>query len=277
MALVAGAALATLAVFGRWADDEDLATSTLLQWRFALGAAALAAAGYLRASVPARTRLLLVAAGGIYTVQTSFYFAGLARISAGTTALLLYLSPAFVILYGRLLGRRTPAQQAVAVVVALAGLVVILGVPSSADASLSGVLFAAAAGATFAGYALLVEIAFADVSPIVVAAHSMVGAAIGFVVVDLVDGGFPVLPSSGPQWALVFGIAVVPTILAIPLLFGAIGRIGAGPTAVIATSEPAFTVLYAAVLLDEPPRPTQLIGGALILVAALLAQRSPHS
>jgi D-xylose transport system permease protein len=41
------------------------------------------------------TRWMIVM-GLIYTTQTSFYLGALDRISAGTTALLLYLAPAFV-------------------------------------------------------------------------------------------------------------------------------------------------------------------------------------
>ncbi len=274
MALTAGACFATLAVFGRLADDHGLASGTLLQWRFGAAAVILAAWGHLTTAMPARTRLALLGSGLIYTVQTSLYFAGLARITAGTTALLLYLSPAFVIVYGLVIGRRPTLLHVIAVVTAVAGLAVVVGVPSGADASVTGLLAGLGAGATFGVYVLLGELVFDGVPPLVTAAHSMAGACVGFVLVDLVEHGGLDLPGGSSQWAVVAGVVVVPTLLAIPLLFGAVERIGAGLTALIATTEPVFTVLFGAWFLDEAPGVNQVVGGALILAAALLAQRS---
>lgn len=274
LAAVAAAGFASLAVFGRWALEDGMRANTLLQWRFGLAALALALVGAFGASIPTRTRLVLLGSGFVYTAQTSFYFAALDRISAGTTALLLYLSPAFVVLYSLVLGRRPGRAQVVAVGLALAGSAVILGGPSPADGSAAGLIYATAAGATFAVYLLLGELAFANVPPLTTAAHSMAGAVIGFVAVDLVAVGRLDLPSGGRQWLLVLAVVVVPTILAIPMLFAAIARIGAGPTAIIATAEPAFTLVFAAMFLAEPVRGIQAVGGALILAAAVLAQRA---
>jgi drug/metabolite transporter (DMT)-like permease len=61
----------------------------------------------------------------------------------------------------------------------------------------------------------------------------------------------------------------------VPLLFMAIRRIGAARTSVLATTEPLWTVLLAFLVLDEPLRAGTLVGGALILAGALLAQRTP--
>ena len=102
----------------------------------------------------------------------------------------------------------------------------------------------------------------------------MLGACVGFVVVDLVDHGGLDLPSGSSQWAVVAAVVVLPTLVAIPLLFAAVERIGAGLTALIATTEPVFTVFFGALFLDEEPAANQVVGGALILFAAVLAQRS---
>lgn len=272
--VLSAAAFATLAIFGRLATDDGMRSNTLLQWRFGLAAVALAAIGALGVSMPRRTRALLLGSGLVYTMQTSFYFAALDRISAGTTALLLYLAPAFVVLYSALLGRRPNRLQIIGVVAALAGLGVILGAPSSADASWAGLAFGAAAGATLAGYMLLGELAFAGIPPLSIAAHSMAGAVVGFCSLDVITQGHLDLPDGERQWILVAAVVVIPTLIAIPLLFAAIGAIGAAPTAVISTAEPAFTLILAALLLSEPMRATQLLGGTLIVAAAIIAQRS---
>ncbi len=274
LVVVSAAAFATLAIFGKLAADEGLRSNTLLQWRFGLAALALGAIGAFRASIPLRTRALLVGSGFVYTAQTGFYFASLGRITAGTTALLLYLAPAFVVLYSALLGRRPGRLQTIGVVVALGGLAVILGTPSVADASASGLAYGAAAGATLAAYMLLGEVAFGGVPPLSIAAHSMSGAVVGFSVLDVATQGHLDRPTGPTQWAIVAAVVVIPTLISIPLMFAAIQTIGAGPTAVISTAEPAFTLVFAAIVLSEPMRPMQLLGGALILGAAIIAQRS---
>jgi drug/metabolite transporter (DMT)-like permease len=270
IAVVAAAAFASLAILGRWA----LRGSTLLQWRFLLAALVLVPFGVFRTPLPRRTRLVLLGSGFVYTAQTSFYFQSLDRITAGTTALLLYLSPAFIVGYSMLLGRRPSRGQTIATFLALAGLAVILGGPSAADADAIGLAFGAAAGATFAGYLLLGELAFGGVPPLTITAYSMAGAVIGFTVLELIIERELTVPSGTRQWLLVAAVVVVPTLLAIPMMFAAIARIGAGPTAIISTSEPAFTLAFAAVLLAEPIRLPQLLGGVLILGAAVLAQRT---
>lgn len=274
IAFVAAAAFASLAIIGRWAFDAGLRGSTLLQWRFGLAALVLVPFGVFRTPLPRRTRLVLLGSGFVYTAQTSFYFQSLERITAGTTALLLYLSPAFIVVYSIILGRRPSRGQTIATFLALTGLAVILGGPSAEDASAIGLAFGAAAGATFAGYLLLGELAFGGVPPLTIAAHSMAGAAIGFTVLELIGNGGLTVPAGTRQWLLVAAVVTIPTLFSMPLMFAAIARIGAGPTAIISTSEPAFTLLFAAVLLAEPVRTPQLLGGVLILGAAVLAQRS---
>ncbi len=274
LALVSAVAFATVALFGRMALEIGLRPETLLQWRFGIAGLALAGAGMLRYPVPVRLRVLLFGSGLIYTAQTSFYFGALERITAGTTSLLLYLAPVFVVAYSRLLGRRPTRLQLVAVAIGLAGLVVIAGLPSAADADANGLALGAAAGATFAGYIMAGGRLFGAIPAPVTAAHSMLGAAVGFVSLDLFAGRGIDLPVGADQWWVVAGIVVIPTLVAIPLLFAAVARIGAGPTAIISNAEPVATVVLGAVFLAEPVRPVQFIGGGLILTAALLAQRS---
>lgn len=274
MAVVSAAAFGTLAILGKLGFDAGLSSATLLQWRFGAAALVLIAAGRLRHPLAPRLRLLLLGSGFVYTAQTGFFFAALERITAGTTALLLYLAPVFIVLYSLLLRRRPSRGQLVAVAVGVAGLIVIVGLPSQADANAAGLAAGAAAGATFAAYALSAEILFAGIPPLVITAHSVAGAAVGFVVVDLVRTGGIALPVGVEQWAIVAGAVAIPTLISIPLLFGAIARIGAGATAVISNTEPVFTLVLAATVLGEVVNWTQVVGGALILAGAFLAQRS---
>jgi drug/metabolite transporter (DMT)-like permease len=276
LAVVAAAAFSTLAIFGRLAVDGGMRANTLLQWRFGIAAVVLAGAGHLSGRLGARRRLVLLAGGLLYTLQTSLYFAALARITAGTTAFLLYLAPSFVILYAWVLGRPPTRQRLLAVALATAGLLVIAGVPGEADRSAVGIALGLGAGATYAAYLLAGEMLMAGVPPLTIAAHSSVGAALGFVALDLVGGRGLEPPTGSREWLLVGAVVLIPTLLAIPAVFAAIDRIGAAPTAIITTLEPVFTALLAWAVLAEAIRPAQALGGLLILAGAVLARSRPR-
>ncbi|WP_346763197.1 DMT family transporter [Deinococcus sp. Arct2-2] len=84
-----------------------LTTPTLLSWRRGLAALLPFALGFGR--LPLRMRAELFPLSAIYTASTVPYFMALARISASTAALLVYIAPACVLLYG-LLARVRPLR-----------------------------------------------------------------------------------------------------------------------------------------------------------------------
>lgn len=272
LAVLAAFSFSTLGVWGKLAAATGLPSETLLAWRFGIVAAALSAAGSLGRSLPGRTRLLLLGFGLAYMVQTSFFFAALEYVSAVTTGLLLYVCPAFVVLYAWLLGRRPEPAQLLAILVASSGLVIVIGLPGPADRSAVGIAFALAAAASYGGYLLASERLLRGLPPFTVTAHLSLGSVAGFALLGAAGGRLRV-PSGLDEWALVGAVTVVPTLVALPAMFGAISRVGAARTAILLTLEPAFTLLVAWAALGEPLGAAQLIGGALILTGAALAQR----
>jgi drug/metabolite transporter (DMT)-like permease len=271
LALLSAAAFATLAVWARLADAVGLPTETLLTWRFALAALALLLLPGTRAGLPWRTRLLMLGFGAWYTLQTALYFGTLSRITAGTSALLLYLAPVFVVLLAWLMGRRPSRMGLAALSLTVAGLAVVIGLPGDGDRDGLGVLLGVCTGAAYAAYLLGSERLLGALPPLTVTAHVSAGAALGFALLGLLGGTLGV-PSSAGAWGVVAGAVVFPTLVALPALFGALSRLGATRTSILATTEPIWTVLLAALLLGEAARPVQLAGGLLILLGAALAQ-----
>jgi drug/metabolite transporter (DMT)-like permease len=51
--------------------------------------------------------------------------------------------------------------------------------------------------------------------------------------------------------------------------------LGAPRAAIISTLEPVVGIILAAILLAELPTPLQIVGGACIVVAAIVVQRRP--
>jgi drug/metabolite transporter (DMT)-like permease len=81
----------------------------------------------------------------------------------------------------------------------------------------------------------------------------------------------------GAAWPGLLAIGAVSTFLAIQGFYAGAQRIGAAQAALLSTIEPVWTITLAALLLRESLSPIQFAGGALILVAVVVAQTGPGS
>ncbi len=269
LALVSAVASGSLGILGKAAASLGMGTPTLLSWRFGLTAALLFALGAGRVGRGERVRLLVV--GAMYAMSTVAYFTALGRVSAGTAGLLVYVAPAFVVLYGALLGTRPTVGQVGALVLALAGLGVVVGLPGAADADALGLAAGGAAGALYGGFVFASGRLAAGSAPLTVTAHVALVCALTFAALGFAHGT-PGVPSGAAQWTVVVAMIVAPTLVAIPALLGAVRRIGGTRASLLATTDPLWTLLFAALFLGEGVGASQLLGGALILSGSALAQ-----
>lgn len=270
LALVAALSFATLGVWGKLAGEAGLGTFEVLAWRFGLVAAVLLPLAGRGLTLRARGPLL--GAGVVYVLATFCYFGALGRITAGATGLLLYLAPAFVILFGWLAGRRPGAARLGAVALAALGLGLVVGLPGTSDRDPLGLALGAGAGALYAAYLLASEHWLRGVTPLAATGHLALVGAVAFGGLAGARGELGV-PEDAAQWGVVLGMAALPTLIAVPALYGAVARLGAARASLLGTLEPLFTVGLAFLVLGEPLRPAMLLGGALILAGAALAQK----
>jgi drug/metabolite transporter (DMT)-like permease len=264
LSLLSALSFSTLGIWGKLASEVGLNSFTALAWRF-VGVAVLLIPLTSR-GLTWRARGKMAGVGVVYALATTLYF------GAGTTSLLLYLAPAFVVLLGWLLLGRTPGgRQLGAVALAGAGLALVIGIPGAGDQNALGLGLAAGAGFLYAVYLLASERWLLGVSPLAATAHMALVSGVWFTVLAGAGGQLSV-PNTWPQWGVIGGMALVSTIVAVPALYGAIARLGAARASLLGTLEPLFTVLLAFLILGEPLRPAVLLGGLLILGGAVLAQ-----
>jgi drug/metabolite transporter (DMT)-like permease len=288
--LVALAALCfgTLGPVTRFADEAGVGPLAIVAWRAGIGGLAmLLLLGVLRGTagrgvlslrtLPARDRWF-VAGGSIANLILNLaMFIAFVRIEIGLALLVFYSYPAFVAVASVIwFGERLDAVRWGALGVSMLGLVMTLA--GSGDiGQLDGLgigLSIMAAGAQ-AFYVLAARHGFARIPPIEAAATTMTVASLGYVVIALVTGS-----AGGLLAPLASSVALIPVLLAgtigaaIPTLcfITGIRILGAPRAAILATLEPVVGVALAAVLLNEQPAALQLVGGALILVAAVLLQ-----
>lgn len=270
LAVLSALGFSTLALWGKFAGRLGFDSSSLNVLRFGIAGLILLALGFGRRADRARIgRLLLL--GVWYASNTWLYFQALARISAGVAAILVYLAPAFVIVIRWALGQHPGARQLQALGLVSAGLLVIVGLPGPQDANALGLTCGALAGAFYGAYLVFTERALPGVPPLQQTTFGALGTAATFTAFALLGGRLEPPPTAS-AWAIVAGIVVFPTLLALPTLYGSIARIGAARASILSSLEPVFAVVLAWVFLGEPLSVSSAVGGGLILSGAVLAQ-----
>jgi len=279
LCLMSAACFATLGVFGKLAGDAGANISTLLLVRF--GLAALAFWLVLRATggwaalrrLPRRvvvTGLGLGAAG--YSLQSTLFFAAIDRLEVSLVSLLLYTYPAFVTVAALALGRAQPSLRiTAALVVASAGLALVLLAAGTGAFDLVGALFALTASVTYTTYILISDRIIGAVDPFALSTLVLTGATASFAVAGVTTGSLD-LSLSADAWLWLVLIALVSTVVAVAAFFAGLRRVGPSEAAILSTFEPVVTVVLAFLVLGERLNAAQLAGAVLVLGAVIVLQ-----
>ena len=262
-----------MAIFGKVAYAQGIPLDSLLFLRFAIAGAVMAGWMLITRQAWPRGRSLagLALMGGVgYVGQSWCYFSALSHASAGLTALLLYLFPVIVTVLHAVLARRMLRPlRAAAVLVALAGTALTIG--GNVEGQALGVAFGIAAALIYALYIIVGERVTAGIGAIPAATVIMLASAVSSALIVLGRGfAAPVTPTG---WVAVLAIALVCTVVAITAFFAGLSRLGAPDASTLSTLEPLATIVLAAVFLGERISFTQMLGGTIILAAAIVLAR----
>ena len=278
LCLASAVAFGGMAIFGKLAYDEGATVGTLLSVRFLLAAAlfwALVAASGGGARLRTLTRrdlAIALALGGIgYSAQAGAFFSALERLDASLLSLLLYTFPAMVTVAAIVLGReRGNRRTAVALVVASAGLVLVLAGAGTGALDPLGTLLGLTAAVVYSTYILSSQGITERIGPLLLSALVCTGAATTLTLVAGIGGSLRLGDVSATGYGWLAGIAVVSTVGAVGLFFAGLQRVGPSSASILSTAEPLTTVLLAFLVFGESLSPVQLSGGALVLGAVLL-------
>ncbi|MFI7241175.1 EamA family transporter [Streptomyces qinglanensis] len=220
------------------------------------------------------------------------YFTALSRIPVGVALLIEYLAPALVLLWVRFVQRRAVSRAAaVGMVLAVGGLSCVVEVWSGLRLDGLGLLLALGAACCQVGYFVLsdhgstAEGDHATRPPAdpagVIAYGLLIGALALTVVARPWHTDWSVLADSAPlHGTAVHGLALLAWIVlvatATAYLTGVVSvrRLSPPVAGVVACLEAVVATVLAWVLLREHLSAVQLAGGALVLLGALVAQRS---
>lgn len=287
LVLFSAACFGAMAVFGKLAFAAGVTTDALVLLRFTAAALLLGALLLLRPSLrrgpeaegrprwPAVLVALGLGAFG-YAVQASLYFAALERLDVPLVALVLYTFPVMVTLGAVALGReRLTGTRVVALVTATAGTSLVLAGAGVVGFDVVGVLLAFGAAVTYTVYILVSDTVLHRLPPVVLTTLVMTGAATALALRSAVTGGIA-LSFGAEGWFWIGCIVVVSTVLAVLSFFAGLKRTGASTTSILSTFEPVVSAALAAAVLGEVLAPVQLLGGALVLAAAVVVSVRPR-
>jgi len=293
---LAAACFGTLGPLSRFAGDAGVDSLTLVTWRAVLGALVVTAYITFRLlsagvrpvsfrSLPVRDRRFMLAAAATNMVLNLAAFIAFERITIALTLLVFYLYPAGVALVSTAwFGERLGRVRWTALAVSLGGMALVVagaGPLGDVDALGIGLAFIAAMAQVF--YVLAARHGFAHVPGPQAAALTMGGAAVLYLLIGVGLAATGVGSADALAQPLASRDAIAPVVLAgvigagIPTLafITGIRRLGPSQAAILATLEPVVGVALAAWLLAEQPAPVQVVGGGLILGAAILLQLRP--
>ncbi|WP_282692078.1 DMT family transporter [Streptomyces sp. CC208A] len=214
----------------------------------------------------------------------AFYFASLSRIPVGVALLIEYLAPALVLGWVRFVQRR-PVTRAAAlgVVLAVVGLACVVQVWSGLSLDLLGLLLALAAACCQVGYFVLSDQGTDEAEPAdplgVIAYGLLIGALVLTAVArpwgmdgEVLAGRADLDGTSVPAWLLLGWIVLIATVLAYVTGVVTVRRLSPQVAGVVACLEAVVATVLAWVLLGEHLEAPQLLGGALVLGGAFIAQ-----
>lgn len=290
VALASSAAFATSGAFakslliGGWAPGAVVTLRISIAALVLLVPAVYALRG--RWGVLRRNARLVVGYGltGVAGCQLAYFYA-VSHLSVGVALLLEYLAPVLIVGWLWLRSRRAPRRlTVVGVVLAVAGLALVLDVMGGMRLSTAGLLWGLAAAVCLVLYFLIVDQVDEELPPISLAASGLVVGAVvlllaGLVgVLDTTRGASTVLLGSTtvPWWVPVLVISLVAAAFAYVTGVAAVRMLGAKVASFVALTEVLFAVGFAWLVLGELPTSIQLVGGALI-VAGLVAVRADEA
>jgi drug/metabolite transporter (DMT)-like permease len=251
-----------------------------------LGALVLFAAVRLQhrsIGIPAGRTRLHVAVAGCLNIAGFTVLSSIGQLGSTTSRVIIlaYTMPIWACLMAMpILGERLDRIRVVALVLCVGGIAVLIS-PLVAAGVPSGLLFALAAGVSWAAGTIYLKWARIAADPIATAAWQLVAAlVVTAATVPLFEGGFYFRPIElGTLVALLFS-GTVGSGLAYFLWFAAVQRLPATIASLGTLSVPVIGIAASALVLGERPTAADYVGCALILAAAacvLLVPSAPSS
>jgi DME family drug/metabolite transporter len=213
---------------------------------------------------------------GVLGVAASnyFYYLAIQKTNVATAIIVQYTAPVWVLLYTVARGQQRPTlQRVVAVVLAVAGIALVIGLFGSGGLRLDtvGVLAALLAAFSFAFYNIGGHNILARHNRWIVLLYTTCSASLFWVLVNppwkIVAGHY-----SGKQSLFLLLFSLLSVLAPFSFYFAGLQHLEPTRAIVVSCLEPVFAILIAAIALGEVMRPLQMLGIVIVLAAIIVVQ-----
>jgi len=281
LAVVAAASLwGTLGLFAKILYAQGVSFESLVAVRASVGWVAVMAfvlfTGRAKSLRVSRRDLAFLAPLGLVGIGLFYllYFFTVRESTVGTAAILLYSSPAFVVVLAWLfLDEALNAAKVLALFLTAGGVFLVAGAydPSNLEVTPTVLLTGVLSGLTYGLYSIFGRPVTGHLRPSIILSYALFFGSLLLVVAALPTfGTLAGLP--GSSYALLLMLAVVHTTLGFALYTFGLGRLGAGRAAIVATVEPVVAGALGTALLGEALTVPKALGAFLVIAGAGLAQ-----
>lgn len=220
-------------------------------------------------------RLLIgaLAAGIANSISLSCFYVALTYIDASVSMVIYSTNPLFVLAILWFLGTTPRRIDGFRALLAIIGVILLVGVGGQAMAW-QGVALVAVTAVVFGVHLVIIQkllkgYSTFQVTPLIVTVMAVCVSVVYFISTP----SSAWLDFSSESWIAIVLTAVVSTVITRLALVEGIQRIGSGQTALLSPVETLLSVIWAALFISERLTPIQLVGGALVLISAALAAR----
>lgn len=272
--IAAGSLWGTSFLFGKLALQE-LGPADLTLLRFALASLALLPLALAQGVRPRRRDLPLFVLTGVLNVPATFLvqFAGLRLTGASVAALIVGAGPPMIAAAARVfLDERLTRLGWAAVAVSSLGVALTVAQPGAGN-NWAGDLLIFASLLAVVGWVLLGRRLARDYPPVGATAYVLACGTLATVPLALLLEGPPRLALTPGTWAAVLALGLGCSAATTPLWNWGLRTVPAGRASVFLNLEPLVGALLGVVVLGQGLSPFAVIGGALIVGAAVVVSR----
>lgn len=262
----------TLVIFGKIGISMELTSVRMLTLRFIFATILLFlffGIKDIKQLRPTKTMLAKCAFLGIffYLGQSLMFFRSIEYIPASTASLILYFYPLVVLIISVVfLKEKFRMSSLLSVVLILGGCSLVFFDAFQRSFDIRGIMFAGLSVILFSTYLTVAQIILKNENTTTATFYVTLFTAIGYTVLN---GGTGFAGITQQQLALGIALGLIPSALAMWLLYAGLKAIGAAYTSIFSSVEPIVTLILAGLFLGEEIVAFQIFG-VILLIAGII-------
>jgi drug/metabolite transporter (DMT)-like permease len=206
----------------------------------------------------------------------TFLFWGLQETPPATTQVIIALAPLLTVILAVAHGlERFNLRALIGMLIAFGGLVFLVADRIQADVPLLSMLAVVAGAALLAESGVVVKLT-PRAHPVASNAVAMIGGGAGLLVLSAIVGDTWRVPTQSDTWAAMIFLVIGGSVAVFGLYLFLLGRWTASAVSYILLLQPLATVVYSAILTQEPMTPALFIGGAVMVLGVYIGAFAPR-